>query len=152
MGSMLFMREEWSHGVKLTIDAMALFVVFVLCVLVIILLTPIGFETRPQSDLMTLGYVAIGTIFTGLALFLLSIGFLFRWVRLASSLAIIASILFFVPIIGDRAGAFFSLPIPPAINMLEYLLVAVLFATLYLASSDYRKSTAASKQPSASPS
>src|SRR2546422_8546322 len=94
----------------------------------------------------------IGTIFTGLALFLLSIGFLFRRVRLASSLAIIASILFFVPIIGDRAGAFFSLPIPPAINMLEYLLVVVLFATLYLASRVYRKSTAASKQPSASPS
>jgi hypothetical protein len=39
------------------------------------------------------------------------------------------------------------LPIPPAINMLEYLLVVVLFATLYLASRVYRKSTAASKQP-----
>src|SRR6267378_4458074 len=122
MGSILFMREEWSHGVKLSRDAMALFVVLLVCVLVIILLTPIGFETRPQSDLMTLGYVAIGTIFTGLALF-------------------------FFPIIGDRAGAFFSLPIPPAINMLEYLLVVVLFATLYLASRVYSKSTAASKQP-----
>src|SRR5207245_8601847 len=99
---------------------MALFVVLLLCVLVIILLTPIGFETRPQSDLMTLGYVAIGTIFTGLALFLLSIGFLFRWVRLASSLAIIASILFFVPIIGDRAGAFFLLPSPPVVKLLAY--------------------------------
>src|SRR2546427_6608712 len=131
---------------------MALFGVLLLCILVIILLTPIGFETRPQSDLMTLGYVAIGTIFTGLALFLLSIGFLFRRVRLASSLAIIASILFFVPIIGDREGAFFSLPIPPAINILEYLLVVVLFSTLYFSSRFYRKSTAASKQPSASPS
>jgi hypothetical protein len=39
------------------------------------------------------------------------------------------------------------LPIPPAINMLEYLLVVVLFATLYLASRVYRKSTAASKRP-----
>src|SRR6267378_2363851 len=122
MGSILFMREEWSHGVKLSRDAMALFVVLLVCVLVIILLTPIGFETRPQSDLMTLGYVAIGTIFTGLALF-------------------------FVPIIGDRAGAFFSLPIPPAINMLEYLLVVVLFATLFLAWRVYSKRTAASKQP-----
>src|SRR2546428_7332058 len=105
---------------------MALFVVLLVCVLVIILLTPIGFETRPQSDLMTLGYVAIGTIFTGLALFLLSIGFLFRRVRLASSLAIIGSILFFVPIIGDRARGFFSFPIPPSINMPQYLLVLVL--------------------------
>src|SRR6266481_6644277 len=146
MGSMLFVRGSGLR-VKLSRDAMALFVVLLVCVLVIILLTPIGFETRPQSDLKTFGYVAIGTIFTGLTLFLLSIGFLFRRVRLASSLAIIASILFFVPIIGDRAGAFFSLPIPPAINMLEYLLVVVLFATLYLASRVYGKSTAASKQP-----
>src|SRR5438445_12741250 len=102
MGSMLFMREEWVSGVKLSRDAMALFVVLLVCVLVIILLTPIGFETRPQSDLMTLGYVAIGTIFTGLDLFLLSIGFLFRRVRLSSSLTIIASILLSVPIIGAR--------------------------------------------------
>lgn len=124
---------------------MTLFVVLLVTVLVIILLTPIGFETRPQSDLKTFGYIAIGTIFAGLTLFLLSIGFLFRRVRLASKLAIIAAILFFVPVIGDRAGAFFSMPIPPAINILEYLLVVVLIATLFLASRVYRKSTAASK-------
>src|SRR5437899_12782106 len=102
MGSMLFMREEWSHGVKLSRDAMALFVVLLVCVLVIILLTPIGFETRPQSDLMTLGYVVIGTIFTGLAMCVLSIGFLFRGARFASILAIIASELFFVHIHASR--------------------------------------------------
>src|SRR5256885_16185714 len=99
MGSMLFMREEWSHGVKLSRDAMALFVVLLVCVLVIILLTPIGFETRPQSDLMTLGYVAIGTIFTGLALFLLSIGFFFRRGRFCSSLSLIASVTFLLPLV-----------------------------------------------------
>src|SRR5256885_16884857 len=101
MGSMLFMREEWSHGVKLSRDAMALFVVLLVCVLVIILLTPIGFETRPQSALMTLGYVAIGTIFTGLTLFLLSIGFLFRRVRLALSLSVNPLVLFFLSTIRD---------------------------------------------------
>ena len=132
---------------KLSTDAMALLVALVICVLVIILLTPIGFETRPQSDLESLGYIAIGTIFTGLALFLLSIAFLFRRVRLAAKLAIIASILFFVPVIGDRAGAFFSVPTPPAINILEYILVPVLLANLFLAWRVYRKSTAASKQP-----
>jgi amino acid transporter len=132
---------------KLSRDTMALLVALVVCVLVIILLTPIGFETRPQSDLKTLGYIAIGTIFTGLTLFLLSIVFLFRRVRLASKLAIIASILFFVPVIGDRAGAFFSVPIPPAINILEYIHVIVLLATLFLASRVYMKSNSASKQP-----
>ena len=132
---------------KLSRDTMALLVTLVLSVLVIILLTPIGFETRPQSALKIFGYIAIGTIFTGLALFLLSIAFLFWRVRLASSLAIIASILFFFPFIGDRAGAFFSVPIPTAINILEYILVVVQLANLILAWRVYRRSTAASKQP-----
>ena len=132
---------------KLSRDATALLVALVVCVVVIILLTPIGFETRPQSDLKTVGYVSIGTIFAGLTLFILSIAFLFRRAKLASKLAIIASILFFVPVIGDRAGAFFSVPIPPAINVLEYILVIVLLITLFLSSRVYRESNSASKQP-----
>ena len=112
--------------------------------MLIILLTPAGFETRPPSALKTLGYIAIGTIFVGLALFLASIGLLFRRVRLASSLAIVASILFFLPIIGDQTGSFFSLPIPPVIEILEYVLAVVLLATLLLASRVYRASKLAS--------
>ena len=123
---------------------MALAVALVVNVLVIILLTPVGFETRPPSALKTLGYIAIGTIFVGLALFLASIGLLFRRVRLASSLAIVASILFFLPIIGDQTGSFFSLPIPPVIEILEYVLAVVLLATLLLASRVYRASKLAS--------
>ena len=125
---------------------MALFVVTLACILVIILLTPLGFETRPQSDLKTFGYVAIATIFTGLGMFLLSIGLLFIRVHLSSILAIIASMLFFVPVIGDRVGAFFSVPIPPTINVLEYLLAVVLLADVFIALRVYRQS-AASKQP-----
>jgi uncharacterized membrane protein YhaH (DUF805 family) len=130
---------------KLSGDATTLLVALVVCVLVIILLTPIGSETRPQSDLKTFGYLAIGTIFVGLALFLLSIALLFRRVGLASKLGIVASILFFVPVIGDRVGAFFSVPIPLVINTLEYVLVVVLLVTLLLASRVYRNSKAASK-------
>jgi len=59
---------------------------------------------------------------------------------LASILAIVGSILFFFPIIGDRAGSFFSLPIPPVINTLEYIFVPVLLVTLFLASKVYRDS------------
>ena len=109
-------------------------------VLVIILLTPLGFETRPPSDLKIVGYIAIGTIFAGLILYLASIGLLFRRVRLASSLAIIASILFFFPIFGDQTGFFFSLSIPPVINTLEYILFVILLVTLFLASRVYRES------------
>jgi hypothetical protein len=118
---------------KLSRNAMALAVVLVVNVLLVILLTPLGFETRPATDLKTVGYIAIGTIFTGLALDVASFALLFRRVRLASILAIVGSILFFFPIIGDRAGSFFSLPIPPVINTLEYIFVPVLLVTLFLA-------------------
>ena len=125
---------------KLSRNVVALAVVLVVNVLLVILLTPLGFESRPATDLKTVGYVAIGTIFTGLALFIASFALLFRRVRLASMLAIVGSILFFFPIIGDRTGAFFSLPIPPAINILEDIFVPVLLVTLFLAWRVYRES------------
>jgi hypothetical protein len=119
---------------KLSRNATALAVALVVNVLLVILLTPLGFESRPATDLKTVGYIAIGTIFTGLALDVASFALLFRRVRLASILAIVGSFLFFFPIIGDRTGAFFSLPIPPAINILEYIFAPVLLVTLFLAS------------------
>jgi hypothetical protein len=125
---------------KLSTNALALAVALGLNVLLVILLTPIGFETRPPTDLKTVGYIAIGTIFAGLILDLAAIVLLFRRVRLASGVAIVGSILFFFPIFGDQAGSFFSLPIPPVINTLEYIFVVVLLVTLYLASKVYRQS------------
>ena len=125
---------------KLSRNVMALAAALVVNVLLVILLTPLGFETRPPTDLKTVGYIAIGTIFAGLILDLASIVLLFRRVRLASSLAIIGSVLFFFPILGDQTGFFFSLPIPPVINTLEYIFVVVLLVTLFLASKVYRES------------
>jgi hypothetical protein len=125
---------------KLSRNVIALAVALVVNVLLVILLTPLGFETRPATDLKTGGYIAIGTIFSGLALDVASFVLLFRRVRLASSLAIVGSILFFFPIVGDQAGSFFSLPIPPVINALEYIFVVVLLVTLFLASKVYRES------------
>jgi hypothetical protein len=125
---------------KLSRNVLALAVALVVNVLLVILLTPLGFETRPATDLKTVGYIAIGTIFAGLALDIASIALLFRRVRLASSLAIVGSVLFFFPIFGDQAGSFFSLPIPPVIHTLEYIFVVVLLVTLFLASKVYRES------------
>jgi uncharacterized membrane protein YhaH (DUF805 family) len=127
-------------GMKLSRNVRALAVALAVNVVLVILLTPLGFETRPPTELKIVGYIAIGTIFTGLALFVASFALLFRRVRLASSLAIVGSILFFFPIIGDWAGAFFSLPIPPAISTLEYIFVPVLLVTLFLAWKVYRDS------------
>lgn len=109
-------------------------------VALIILLTPLGFETRPATDLKTVGYLAIGTIFAALALDVASIALLFRRARLASILAIGGSIFLFFPIFGDQTGSFFSVPIPPVIHTLEYIDVVVLLVTLYLASKVYRES------------
>ena len=130
-------------GTKLSRNAIILAIWMIVNVVIIILLTPIGFETRPISALKPLGYIAITTIFVGLALDLTSIVLLlFKRVRvrLASSLAIISSVLFFVIISVDRTGSFFSVPIPPAINTLEYILIVVLIVTLFLASIVYRES------------
>jgi hypothetical protein len=125
---------------KLSRNVLALAVALAVNVALIILLTPLGFETRPATDLKTVGYIAIGTIFAALILDVASFALLFRRARLASSLAIIGSILLFFPIFGDQAGSFFSLPIPPVIHTLEYIDVVVLLVTLFLASKVYRES------------
>ena len=119
---------------------MPLAVALVVNILLVILLSPLGFETRPPTDLKTVGYIAIGTIFVGCILDLASIILLFRKVRLASSLAIVGLMLFFIPIVGDQTGSFFSLPIPPVINTLEYIFTVVLLVTLFLAWMVYRES------------
>ena len=125
---------------KLSSNVLALAVALAVNVALIILLTPLGFESRPATDLKTVGYIAIGTIFAALALDVASIALLFRRARLASILAIVGSILLFFPIIGDQTGSFFSLPIPPVIHALEYTDVVVLLVTLFLAPKVYRES------------
>ena len=125
---------------KLSRNVVALAIALVVNVLLVMLLTPLGFETRPATELKTVGYIAIGTIFAGLILYVASFALLFKNVRLASTLAIVGAVLYFFPIVGDQAGAFFSLPIPPVINALEYALAVVLLVTLFLASKVYRES------------
>jgi hypothetical protein len=126
---------------RLSRNAMALAAVLVVNVVVVFLLTPLGFESRPSTDLKTVGYIAIGTIFTGLALDLASIALLLLGrVRSASILAIVGSVLFFFPILGDWTRSFFSLPIPPVINTLEYIFTVVLLVTLFFGWRVYRES------------
>ena len=132
-------RSQARGGMKLSRNALALGVALVVNIVLVVLLTPLGFETRPATELKTVGDLAIGTIFAGLILDVASIALLFWSVRWASRLAIVGSVLFFFPSVGDQAGSFFSLPIPPVINTLEYIFVVVLLATLVLASKVYRE-------------
>ena len=125
---------------KLSRNVMVLAGALVVNVVLVILLTPLGFESRPATDLKTVGYIAIGTIFAGLILDMVSLALLFSRVRLASTLAIVASVLFFFPVVGDRTGSFFSVPIPPVIDTLEWIFPVVLLVTLFAASQVYRES------------
>src|SRR4030088_2541156 len=110
---------------KLSRNASALAVVLVVNVLLVILLTPLGFETRPSADLKTVSYIAIGTIFAGLILDVASFALRMGGVSLAPRVGIAASILLFFPIFGDQTGSFFSLPIPPVVHTLEYIFIPV---------------------------
>lgn len=116
-------KRAWGLGAMLTLS-----------VVVAILLSPLGFESRPPADLKVVGYVAIGTVFLGIVLDVVAIVFLLRGhTRSASTLAIAGSILFVVPSVVDRAGLFFTLPIPPLVNVLEYVHVGVSLVTLAMA-------------------
>jgi hypothetical protein len=118
---------------RLSRSALALAAALGVSVVLAVLLSPLGFESRPSSHLKIVGFVAIGAVFAGTIIDLVSIVLLFRRVRLASTLAIVGSILFVFPNVADRTGSFFSLPIPPVINTLEYAHMAVLLVTLLLA-------------------
>lgn len=120
-------------AVRLTRVALTLLVALVITVVVVVLLTPLGFETRPTSDLKSFGYAAIAVIFLGLALYLTSIAVLFRRGRSASWFAIAASILLSVPVVGDQFGYFFSVPMPAPIRVLEYVLAAAILFDIVLA-------------------
>jgi hypothetical protein len=118
---------------NLSRNAVALGLLLVASLVLVTLLSPMGFEDRPQTALKIGGYLAIATIFAAFVLDVAALVLLYRRSRWAPKLAIAGSILLFVPIVGDQLGAFFSVPIPPVINTLEYVLVVVLLGTLFVA-------------------
>ena len=112
--------------------AWVLAAVLILNIALAVLLSPIGFESRPTVALKPAGYLAIGAVFAGLALDLAALVFL-RKIVLASRFAIAGSILFLFPNVVDQTGVFFSVPIPPIVRVLEYIFIGVLLVTLLLA-------------------
>jgi hypothetical protein len=119
--------------VNLSRNAVALGLLLVTSQVLVTLLSPLGFEDRPQTALKIGGYLAIATIFAAFVLDVAALVLLYRRSRWAPKLAIAGSILLFVPIVGDQLGAFFSVPMPPVINTLEYVLVVVLLGTIFVA-------------------
>jgi hypothetical protein len=109
-------------------------------VVLAVLLSPLGFERRPTADLTLVGYISIGAVAAGVLLDLAAIVLIFRRVRLASVLALVGSVAFLLPFVTDKAGAFFTVPAPQVINVLEYVFLVVLLVTLYLAWTVHRGS------------
>jgi hypothetical protein len=120
--------------------SLALVAALAVSVVLAVLLSPLGFERRPPADLTLIGYFSIAAVAAGVLLDLVAILLIFRGVRLASILAIVGSVAFLLPSITDKAGAFFSLPAPPGISVLEYMHLAVLLVTLVVAWTVYRGS------------
>ena len=128
--------------ITLTSRGKGLVVLLVLYVILDILLTPLGgLETRPSSNVTTLGFVTVGSLFIGLALSVASLVLLFYKPRRAPIVAIIAGILYFPAFIADQSGYFSSLQPPVAITALEIVEALVSLATIFLASSIYRQKT-----------
>ena len=108
-----------------------------------ILLTPLGgLETRPPAQVTTLGLAALGLLFAGLALAVVSSVLLFYKPRKSPMIAIIAGILYFPAFLTEQAGYFSSLRPPIAIETLEIIQALVSIVMILMALSVHRQKTA----------
>jgi hypothetical protein len=123
--------------------SVALVVALASSVVLAVLLSPLGFERRPPTDLTLIGYISIVSVVAGVLLSLAAIVMIIRRVRLASLLAIVGSIVFLVPNVTDKTGVFFPLPAPPVISALEDVHLVVVLITLVLAWTVFRGSESA---------
>ncbi len=93
--------------------AWVLAAVLMLNIVLAVLLTPLGFESRPTAALRPAGYLAIGAVFAGLALDLAALALIFLGrIGWACRLAIAGSVLFLFPNVVDQTGVFFSVHPP----------------------------------------
>jgi hypothetical protein len=108
-----------------------------------ILLTPLGgLETRPPAQVTTLGLAALGLLFAGLALAVVSSVLLFYKPRRSPMIAIIAGILYSPPSFTEQAGYFSSLRPPIAIETLEIIQALVSIFMILMALTVHRQKTA----------
>ena len=108
---------------KLTIAGKIIGLLLVFGIVFGYLLTPLGLETR-SAALRTIAIVPI-FIAASLGIPIVALILLFIRPKITGILVIINAIivLFLVP--GDQAGYFFTLPVPGAISVLEFLSIIV---------------------------
>ncbi len=133
---------------KLSSRGRVLAVLLVLYILFDILLTPLGgLETRPSTNVTTVGYVTVSLLFVGLALSPVSLVLLFYKPRRSPIVAIIAGILYFPAFVADQTGYFSSLQPPNAISVLEIVQAVVALVTIFVASSIHRQKAVSAVSP-----
>jgi uncharacterized membrane protein YtjA (UPF0391 family) len=105
----------------------------VIYLIIIILLTPLGFETRPSSSFTTTGIATLVLVFVGVALVVASLVLLAYRPRRSPILAVVGVLLYFPIFFADQAGQFSALRAPTAISYLEYLQALVAIVVIALA-------------------
>ena len=118
---------------KLSRKASYLVWLIVLYVIVDLLLTPLGgLETRPLSQITTLGMTTLGLVFAGLALNIACLVLTLKHYRRSPVLGIIGSILFFPAMIADQTGQFSNLSPPTGIIYVEIVEAIVAISIIVL--------------------
>jgi hypothetical protein len=134
--------------VKLSREAGIMAGLLVVYVIADFLLTPLGgLETRPVSQVTTLGVATLGLLFTGLALNIICLVLLLRHHKRAPIFGIIGSLLYFPAAIADQTGMFSSLSPPTAITYVELVEAIIAIATITMGALLFRKKLEAQTKP-----
>jgi hypothetical protein len=117
---------------KLTKEARFMARLLILYVVADFSLTPLGgLETRPVSQVTTVGFATLGLLFTGLALNIICLILILRHYNQAPRFGIIGSILFFPAAIADQTGQFSTLTPPAAITYIEVIEALVAISLIF---------------------
>jgi len=108
---------------KLTIAGKIIGLLLVFGIVFGYLLTPLGLETR-SAALRTIAIVPI-FIAASLGIPIVALILLFIRPKITGILVIINAIIMLFLVPGDQAGYFFTLPVPGAISVLEFLSIIV---------------------------
>ncbi len=97
------------------------------------ILTPLGgLETRPISNVTTVGFTTLGLLFVGLALNVICLVLTLRHYRRSPMFGMIGSVLYFPAAIADQTGQFSTLTPPAGITYVEVLEAIVAIAIIIL--------------------
>ena len=106
-----------------------------------VLLTPLGFETRTFSNFTNVGYATLGLLFIGIALLVISLILLAVRPNRSPMLAVVGGLLYFPIFLADQSGQFSTQSIPTTIGYIEYVQALVAIVVILLALQFRRKMT-----------